>query len=303
MRAVREAAALGDQDQIVENLGDADARLRQLELAHPRRVEQPAPALQPVHRTRGGRVAPGIVAFADRLGGDAVRTAQRVDQRRFADARGAEQRDGLPRAAIGGEPCGAGGVAPIDRLDPQAGFDRTHGCGKILWRVGQVDLGEHDDGIDPDFTRQHKIALQPRHAEILVARRDDEQRVDIGGDHLLPARVTRCPSFEQVPPPENTGRLLRGGVDQQPIADGRMIVRGGRSRNIRRNRETPARTCDGDLTAMDRHHADRPAALRFLLGKLVAEKGGPAQFVQRLVGRCHGATRHYHDRAQYPNRG
>ena len=81
------------------------------------------------------------------------------------------------------------GVAAIDHLHPQRRVHPAHRRRIGLGRVGQVGLGEHHHRRHPHFARHHQIAFQPRDAEILVARCDDEQRVDIRRDQLRLARI------------------------------------------------------------------------------------------------------------------
>ena len=85
MRAIRKPALQREREDVVENLGNARGRVRQLQLAHARCVEQPSAPIQPMHLADGGRVATLAVFLADRLGGDAVGSSERVDQCRFAD--------------------------------------------------------------------------------------------------------------------------------------------------------------------------------------------------------------------------
>ena len=119
MRAIVETAILRCGNDVIEDIGQARCRLRQLQFPHAGRVEQPAALVQPMHFPHGRRMPPRIVGLSDRLGSDAVGASERVDERRFADARRAEQSHRLPPAAPGGQPCDAGAVARIDGFDHQ----------------------------------------------------------------------------------------------------------------------------------------------------------------------------------------
>ena len=163
-------------------------------------------------------MAPLVVVLADALCGDTVRSGQRIDQRRFADARRADQRDRAAARTPGRQACDAIRLARIHHLDQDAREQPGRDADKILRSIRQVGFGEDDDRRHLGFSRQRQIALQPRRVEILVARRDNEQRVDIGGDQLQLAAGPGGTALEQAGTPQQAARAGRLGIDQQPIA-------------------------------------------------------------------------------------
>ena len=172
-------------------------------------------------------------------------------------------------------------------------LDRAHRGRESLLRVGEVGLGENHDGMHPDLSRQHQIALDPADTEILIARCDDEQRVDIRGDHLLLARIGGRAPLEQIHPAQNTHGLKGDGIDDQPVPDSRMVVGGCGAGDIGRDKALETRASHRDLAAVDGHHPDRKAMQRFLLIDLLAEPGSPAELLEGFIRRCHNAKRSF----------
>jgi hypothetical protein len=75
-------------------------------------------------------------------------------------------------------------------------------------------------GRTPYLTRKDEIAFDASDVEVFIAGRDDEERVDVGGDELNPAVVARVRPLEQARPIENAHEAPAVPVDQQPVADG-----------------------------------------------------------------------------------
>jgi len=223
--AVRKAALLGGLDNVGEHSGKARRHIGKLQFAHPRRVEQPAAMVQPMHFPHCRGVPSGVVGCADGLGRDSIRAAQCVDQRGFADAGRSDKRDRLTHATPARQAGGAGGVFAIDAFHLQSRLQIARRRCESLWLVGQIGLGQDDYGMNPYVARQDQITLQPGNAEILIAGGDDEQRIDIGSDQLRFLVTTRRAPFEQVGALQDMRDLASGAVDKHPVADSGMILR------------------------------------------------------------------------------
>ena len=187
------------------------------------------------------------------------------------------------RATLAGSPA-------VDGFDEQARLDGARSGGEPVCGVGQVGLGEDNHGMDVHLPCQDEIAFQPRNAEIQIARGDDEQRIDVCGDHLRLARIARRTAREQVDPGEDAHGLQRVRIDQQPVADRRMIVLWSGTGDIGHDRMPCPRAGDIDLAAMHRHHPDRTAGRRLLVRDMRAERRLPPQVFQGLVRRDHKAA-------------
>ena len=114
-----------------------------------------------------------------------------------------------PRAHHGASRAALCGAAGVDDLDQDARNEVGRRLHEVLRVVGEVGLGQHDDRRHLGLARQRQIALQPRGVEILVARRDDEQRVDIGRDELQLAAGSRGAALEQAGAPQQAARPRR----------------------------------------------------------------------------------------------
>ena len=94
----------------------------------------------------------------------------------------------------------------------------------------QVGLGEDDDRVGAALPGQRHVALDPADVQVLVERRDEEEHVDVGGDHLLGGLVPGLLSAEGRPAREDGLDGARsapaGTVVRDPVADGGQV--GGR---------------------------------------------------------------------------
>ena len=206
---------------------------------------------------------------------------QRVDQRRFADARRADQRNGAAAAAPGQDIRDALGVARVEHLDQQSGQKLRCGAGIIPGRVGEIGLGQHHDRRDFGFAGQCEVALEPRQVEILVAGRNDEQRIDIGRDQLQPAVAACRAALEQALTPKQALRSQGDGVEKQPVAHrGRGF---GICRIGRKWRYVEVDAGGGNMNAVAMHCHDPHGAQRckFVGVRLSGKKGSPAEVGQR----------------------
>jgi hypothetical protein len=137
------------------------------ELAHPRRAEH-QPAAGQEHQLSVRRRMPPSPPSADRLRCEDLLAGERVHQRRFADAGGAEQGDRVP-----------GSKVRADELEPVTGQarDRMHGDAKrnrldlehAQLEVGvEVGLRQDDDGLRAALPGHRDVALEPAQIEVFV---------------------------------------------------------------------------------------------------------------------------------------
>ena len=193
MRAIAETAVLGDIDDIREHLADPGMDIGHLQFAHPGRVQQPAAGRQPVQHPAARRVTALGVVLADAAGGDRPGAGQRVDQGRFPDARRADKRDRFAAPTPCGEAVNALPVACIDRFDAERrhqprGLALEKSCGKSV----RSALVRTITGVTPASCASARYRSSRATFEVLVARGDDEQRIDIRGDQLeLPGLCRR----------------------------------------------------------------------------------------------------------------
>ena len=140
---------------------------------------------------RGG-VAATAVGFADGCGRLALAAKQAIDQRRLPRPRRSYECDGFSGHKIGtqrvdsvavertnGDHIGAGGDG-ADLLD--AGVE-------IGAKVGFV---QKNRAVGAARSRRRVIAFQPAWVEIAIEAGDNEDRVDVGGDHLRFDRIAHC---------------------------------------------------------------------------------------------------------------
>lgn len=73
--------------------------------------------------------------------------------------------------------------------------------------------------------REDEVAFEARNVEVLVAGRDDEERVDVSRDELDPPVVSWCRPLEQARPFKDAHEAVCIPVDQQPVANGGSILR------------------------------------------------------------------------------
>ena len=98
-------------------------------------------------------------------------------------------------------------------------------------------------------------------------------------------RSRRAP-FEQIFAVENASYLARLLLDQQPIPDGGMILRGGGFHIDGGDMIDGPRPRDHGFAAMDGHHANRLAVRIVIVCNLRREERPPAEVVQNVVHDC-----------------
>jgi hypothetical protein len=186
--------------------------------------------------------------FAYAAGGLYVAREQRVDERGLAHARGADERDCLSASEPGGKRVGFCSYRCVHRQHRDVTGDRARSRYECLGIRTQVGFRQHDHGFDPPVPRDGEIPFEARRVEIVVARRDDEQRVQIGSDrlHALPGACRHA--RDQRTPLENAKHTWRFVFDEQPVAD-----RHGRVGEPRRHDdvEDAALAQDGDETSLN----------------------------------------------------
>src|SRR6185503_9932787 len=181
--AVVEAAAGGQLVHVGEGLVDALVGVPQLHLAQTRRVHEQRASRQLEELPRRGRVAAGAV-LGELLRGLSLVAQQPVGQRRLADAGRPEQRDRPGGSEVDGELVDALAGQIADQVHGDAYRDLLgleQGDQRVVTEVG---LGQHDRGRGAAFPRQRQVALEPPWAEVRVERRNDEDRVHVGREHL-----------------------------------------------------------------------------------------------------------------------
>ena len=119
---------------------------------------------------------------------------ERVDERRLADARRAEQRERLRR--LRGIPHLVEPLA-VSCSTASTGTPMAVGLGfrDLLVVLADVELRQHDDGLCARLPRRDEIPLEPAGVEVSVEAGDEEHRVDVRDERVLlglqPGRLAR----------------------------------------------------------------------------------------------------------------
>ena len=240
MPAVAKATGGRDGDDVIESLAESlaatlDLRLPHPQLAHAGRVDEERSTPHDDQLTVGGRVAAPGVALAHLTGALGGAADQRVDQRRFAHARHANQGQRLagrkPRLQLlepdSGERAGENdrdaGESLRERIGHRPGsalrsisFTIRIGCGAALLGDGQV-------APDARLVDEASIARALSFPE----GADDPHHVDVGGDDLgfgaLARRLTdqAGATFEEVSDDKGVEGLRV--IPRHPVPDLRAI--------------------------------------------------------------------------------
>ena len=199
MQAVAKAAGRGVFAELAETCGHlVRLDVPQAEFADAGRVDDGAVVVgQVVEPCRGGgmrTLAGGLGNFADAGLGVGE---QGIDQRRLAHARLADEDAGVflqPGFQIGD-------AFPV--LD--AGFDDGVAQPAVFVeqgvqfaagsRVQQIDLVEHDDGLDAQHLGGHQVAIHQARGEGRPRGGDDQDLVDVGGNDFLAAMAVGAGQF------------------------------------------------------------------------------------------------------------
>jgi hypothetical protein len=125
-----------------------------------------------------------------------------------------DERNRLTGKAPRPHPGEAVGRQRIDALDRNA-FAHVPRCGDELFRIGgEICLRQYDDRFDARLDREREVSFETRRIELLVARRDDEKRIDVCRDHLQVGFFAGRHSCENARAFEHTFDRLAGGVQQ-----------------------------------------------------------------------------------------
>ena len=210
-----------------------------------------------------------------------------VEQRRLADAGGAEQDGGAPGREPGAQRVHPGAVDDAHREDGHRAAERGAHLGHAQrgLRV-QIGLGEHDHGLGLRVGGEGEEALEPAQVEVAVERADHERHVDVRGEHLrLGAPVARGTGDPAAAGQKRVDDArLRVGAD--PVAHRGQVGGGGggvAQAAGRRAGERAVRGHEVEPPAVCRGHAGgdqvRPAQRR----EGGVEGGGPAEDGERAV--------------------
>ena len=166
VRAVAEAAPVDVRRELREPGGERRrVAAVHAEPADARRVDHADAAGQVVERGRRGGVAAAAVAVADGAGAGRAVRAQRVEQRRLADAALTDEHAGLPgeRRTDLGDPVALPGAARQHR--EAEGPVGLQACEQLVppALVQEVGLVDHEDGLCAGLLHGHQVAVdEPR---------------------------------------------------------------------------------------------------------------------------------------------
>ena len=194
-------------------------------------ISQPSPGSAQQLGGDGGVAAAVVAARAPSVVACTSLAEQGVDERRLADAAGAEERQRA--AAARRTPAARSSPAPVRPLVTSTGTPRatsTSSRARRLRVVDEVGLGQHDDRLGAAVERQHELALEPA----LVRRRaegvGEEDDVDVGGERvgLGAGALERRPPHERRPARRatcSTRSPSADGTTQSPTATSAPMLR------------------------------------------------------------------------------
>ena len=224
--AVGEAAVLEEGRHVVERLLERLVGDPELELAHSRRVDHERAARQ-LDELAADRRVPALAVAAELLRLEQLVARERVDERRLADPRGAEKRGGDARSEVRANRVEALARDARERVDGDVGGDRPDGGEGGLRIAREVALRQQHHRLGAALARQDEVALEAAQAQVLVERRDDEDDVDVRGEHLLlgrlPRGLAREPRAAREQRLDRPRVLLGAGGDGDPVTDGGEI--------------------------------------------------------------------------------
>src|SRR3954454_12649759 len=209
MLAVAEAALLPQLFDLREGRLDPLVPFPELDLAQARRIdEQAAAGGQEQLAVRGG-VPAAVVPLAHLARALGVAAEKTVDERRLADARGAEEAHGPARHEVGRELLAILSSQGAHAVDGYPQGDRL-----LLQQAGlgvraAVELVEDDHGLGTAVPGGGEIALDAAGIEVAVEAGDEEDRVHVGGHALLLGALAGALAGE-------LGIARQDGVDHRP---------------------------------------------------------------------------------------
>src|ERR671923_995259 len=285
--AVAEATMLEERFDVAERRAEPFFGIPELELPHARRVEHEPTTRERDQLARRRRVPPAPVT-PQVAGRERLLAEQLVDERRLADARRAEQRSGAVALEVRAELVDPGPGHAADRVHGDADRDQLDLGDRLLDVVAEVRLREDDDGIGAALPRRREVALEPAQVEVPVEAGDDEDRVDVGGEHLLADDLERLLARERRSPRQDrlNGRTAALGVGAQhdPVARDRYgaAVLGLETQPAGElTRELAGFGPDEVGAAVLDRDASRNQAVAAVRGERGFEVGAPAERLQR----------------------
>ena len=96
----------------------------------------------------------------------------------------------------------------------------------------QIGLREDNDRRGAAFVREQQIPLEAPNTEVGVEAHDDEDDVDVGGDHLFIGHRPSHPARERAAPRQHRDNralvLIRPAAYGDPVTDSRQLAPAGR---------------------------------------------------------------------------
>ena len=184
--AVPEPAALRQVRDVRECVLEAVGRAGDAERPDAWGVDEQRACRQADELAMGRRVPAARVVLANGARALAVVAQERVDERRLADARRAEDdRRPAGRQVVAGQRGDAVAGEGGDRSGPRRPGrpPRRRPAGPRDRR--DIGLVEDDDGCRATGPRDREVALEAAEVEVAVEPGDDERHVDVGGQDLL----------------------------------------------------------------------------------------------------------------------
>ena len=187
-------------------------------------IERPARELDQLAADR--RVT-ALAVIPDLLRRQELLSGERVDERRLADSRRAQEHGGQAGRELLPDHLEPRPRLARDRDDGNASCDGLDLCHRRLGRCMEIRFRQHDHGPGAALPRQDQVALQASEAEILVHRRDEEGDVDIRCEHLLLGRLPGGLAGELGEARQDgrdcPGVVFRPGGDDDPVTDDRQV--------------------------------------------------------------------------------
>ncbi len=224
--AIAEATLSGESLNILEGILDTLLDIPELNLTHSRSINDQCTVIEADQFAMASGMLSAVVDFANLPNLLAFVTEQLIEDCRFTDAGGADERDG----AAGQEPLPEM-VDPLvaqgaDRMTGNLGgngFDLSEACRQV---VAEIGLGEEDNGSGAALPGDRKVAFEPAWIEVLIERGCQEDDIDIGGDDLLigPGALDLAGEVAAAGQERVDGRLLltSGTAKGDPVANGRQ---------------------------------------------------------------------------------
>ena len=222
MLAVTKLARPRQRIQLRERLFERPLARPQLQHAHARCVDQDGTARQRHQFAMRRGVPPTRIPLAHVLGRLSLLAAQRIDERRLAHARHAEQGDARARHQPRRECLEPRAIARAQRHHGHAGCGELRLGDHRVQVVGEVRLVEHDHRLRPALPRRSDVALDAARVVVIVESRHHEHRVDVRRDDLGFRRLAHGAPHEHATARQHRhdrrGPIALGRAHGDPIA-------------------------------------------------------------------------------------